>query len=159
MGNQDFLVVLIDRDFLKFGRLLAADAPSGTQAHNVAGLAEIADAIDLAVVDGKNAVHPEIPVRLIFAFQSDFIISKPLVFERPEDIFVTAGQRNLFFSGLHHRSGTLDKQKLPLQSLLGILRVRRTSPWDGNPQRHCARKQKDEPATAQSRRHRFPSVS
>ncbi len=140
MGDQDLLVALVDRNFLKFGGLLAADAPSGTQAHDVAGLAEIADPIDLTVVDGKDVVHPEITVRLELAFQPDFVISKPLVLERPEDIFVTAGQRNLLLSGLHHRSGTLDKQQLPLHRLLGILYVCRTGLRGGNPQRHCERK-------------------
>ncbi len=62
MGDQDILVVLIDRNFLEFGGLLAADALSGTQTHDVADFAEISDAIDLAVVEGKDVVHAKIPV-------------------------------------------------------------------------------------------------
>jgi len=159
MSNQDFLVLLIDRNFLKFSRLLAADALSGPQTHNVAGLAEISDAIDLAMVDGKDVVHAEIPVRLVLAFQPDLVISKALVLKRLENISVTSGQGNLLLSRSHNGPGPLDKKELPLQSFLGILRVGRTGRTGGKPKRHSAHEQERKAGMAQSRRHRFPPIS
>lgn len=136
MGNQDFLVVLIDRNFLKLSGLLAADASSGPLALDVAGFAEISDTIDFPVMDGKDVVHLEIPIRLVFTFQPDFVILKPLVLEGLENVLVTSGQGNLFFGRLHYGPGSLDHKELPLQSLLGILRIGRTGRAGGKPQRH-----------------------
>ena len=117
MSDQDFLVVLVDRNFLEFSRLLAADAPSGPKSDDVAGLAEIADAIDFSVVDGKDVVHAEITVCLILTFQANFVIAQPLVFECPENILIASGQRDLLCGGFHHGSGPLNVEKLPLQDV------------------------------------------
>ncbi len=93
------------------------------------------------------------PSETKLTFQADFVISKPLVFKRPEYIFVTSGQGNLFFSGLHHRPGSLDEQKLPLQRLLGILCVCRTGLTRAKTER-CAQQQESHQAgVAQPRGH------
>jgi hypothetical protein len=42
------------RDFLKLRGLLAANAPSRLQRHDIAGFTVIANAIELSVVNGVN---------------------------------------------------------------------------------------------------------
>lgn len=114
MRDEDFLIVLIDRNFPEFSGLLAADTSARTKAHNVAGFTEIPDAIKLSVVDGVDVIHLEIAIRYKLAFQLDFIISKALVLQRLEDVMVAAGQRNLLCSGLHYGSSPLDKKQRAL---------------------------------------------
>ncbi len=125
MRDEDFLIVLVDGNFLEFSRLLTADASARTKSHNVAGFTEIPDAIKLPVVDSKNVVHLEIAIRHKLAFQLDFIIPKAFVLKRLEDVMVAAGQRNLLCSGLHYGPGPLDKKQRALQSFLGVLGIRR----------------------------------
>ena len=135
MGDQDFLVVLVDGDFLEFGWLLAANAFPWPKPHNVTSLAVVTNAINLSVMDGKDVVHTEIPIRLKFAFEPDFIVAYPLIFKRPESILVAPGQRNLFGRGSQHRPRTVDKKQGSLQGLLGVLDVRRPA---------CYRDKKDD---------------
>ena len=117
MGDQDFLVVLVKRNFLKFGRLLAADTSSGLKPHDIAGLAEIADAIKFSVMDGEEIIHLEIAVRAHFTLQADFIISQAFILERMEDVLVAPGQRDLLCGGFQYRPGSLNKKKLALEGL------------------------------------------
>ena len=157
MGDQDILVVLVERNFLKLGRLLAADTFSGAQSHDVAGLAEITDAINLSMMDGVDVVHLEIPICQKRAFQTDFVISKPLVPERLKNIVIAAGKRIFLRGGFHHRAGSVNEKKFPLQGLL-TLDVCRPGRSHCKAERHSAQEEKYEAGMAQPLRDGFQSI-
>ena len=148
MGDQDFLVILIERNFLKLGRLLAADAPSGSEPHDVAGLAEITDPINLSMMEGVNIVHLEIPIRQKLTFQPNIVIPQPLVPECLENIVIATGKRILFRRSLHHGSAPLNKKKLPLQDLPAI-GIRRLGHGRGKTERNSTRQKDRQPGVAQ----------
>ena len=133
MCNQDIMIVLVKRDFLKLRGLLAADALPRPQRGDVAGFTVITNPIKLAVMNGVKVVDLEIAVRAHPSFQANLVIAEPLIFQRVEDVLIAACQRVILGGGLKNRPSPGNENKLALEDLTVWLFRR--------PQRHGSREQ------------------
>ena len=92
-------------NFLELGGLLAADADTGFEGHDVAGGAEIAHAKQFAIVKGVEPMDLEGAIRLGDSFQAHLAAVQALVLQGVEKVG-RVGRKRLF-PAVHLQQGTV----------------------------------------------------
>ena len=130
MFNQNVFVVLINWDFLKFSRLLAANTVSRLKRRDITRLAVIAHGVQFAVMHRVHFIDLEVAVRKHLALEANFVILKPLILERMKDVRIPSSQRILLALNLQDGAGSGDCDERALQNLLTGIN-RRSQHWAG----------------------------